>query len=171
MIVEFSTEVEIWQEEGPEEDYLNNVPYSYRGATKGRITNVTAAVSSQAQKDRSYGGESLVKEMPGILLGAVLYVVVVGYTSGDTFGRDGGHTCVLDAFTDPDKAKALMDAVAETKQDSDYRLTHNGVEYYCPWVGYFEHMEEVNVWEVTVRDRHTYSRFEDGVVKGFKRGR
>jgi len=169
MIVEFSTEVETWQEDGPDEDYLNDVPYSYRGSTNGRVTNVTAAVSNQAQAHRSYrGGESLVKEMPDVSAGDTVYVVVVGYTSGDTFGRDGGHTAVLDAFTDPQGAEELMEAAADNR--SDYKMTVNGVEYYCPWVGYFEHQEECHVWEVVVRRSHQYAAFIKGTSRGFKRG-
>lgn len=168
MRVEFSTEVETWQEEGPDQDYLNNVPYSYRGSTNGRVTNVTAAESGREAAHRNYGSESLVKDMPDVAPGDTLYVVVVGYTSGDTFGRDGGHTAVLDAFTDTDAAEDLMDQAAENR--SDYKMVHNGTEYYCPWVGYFENMEEINVWEVVVRKTHQYSRFNDGVTRGFKRG-
>lgn len=36
MIVEFSTEVDHFQVEGPEQDYLNGEPYSYRGETGGQ---------------------------------------------------------------------------------------------------------------------------------------
>lgn len=169
MIVEFSTEVETWQEEGPDQDYLNGVPYSWRGSSNGRVTNVTAAESGREASARLYGGESLVKNMPEVSPGDTLYVVVVGYTSGDTFGRDGGHTAVLDAFTDADAAEELMEAAVENR-DREYKMVHNGVEYYCPWVGYFENMEEINVWEVVVRKTHQYSRFNDGVARGFKRG-
>jgi hypothetical protein len=168
MKVEFSTEVETWQEEGPDQDYLNGEPYSWRGATNGRVSNVTAAESGREASHRNYGSESLVKDMPDVAPGDTLYVVVVGYTSGDTFGRDGGHTAVLDAFTDADAAEELAEAASENV--SDYQMTHNGVEYYCPWVGYFEHMEECHVWEVVVRKTHQYSRWNDGVARGFKRG-
>ena len=169
MRIEFSTEVETWQEDGPDADYLAGEPYSYRGSTNGRVTNVTAAVSARESTARQYGGESLVKEMPDVGPGDTVYVVVVGYTSGDTFGRDGGHTAVLDAFTDADAAEELMKAAADD-MGRDYKMTHNGVEYYCPWVGYFENMEEINVWEVTVRKTHEYSRWDSGVTRGFKRG-
>lgn len=169
MRIEFSTEVETWQEEGPDQDYLNGEPYSWRGATNGRVTNVTASLSARDLPYARYSGESLVKEMPDVGPGDTVYVVVVGYTSGDTFGRDGGHTAVVDAFTEANAAEDLMEAVADNK-DGAYQMTHNGVEYYCPWVGYFEHMEEVNVWEVVVRKTHEYSRFNDGVTRGFKRG-
>jgi hypothetical protein len=168
MRIEFSTEVETWQEDGPDQDYLNGEPYSYRGSTNGRVTNVTAAESGREESASYYGSESLVKDMPNVSPGDTLYVVVVGYTSGDTFGRDGGHTAVLDAFADPDMAEELMEAAAENTDE--YKMTFKGVEYYCPWVGYFENMEEINVWEVTVRKTHQYSRWDSGVTRGFKRG-
>jgi hypothetical protein len=158
LIIEFSTEVSTHQVQEPEQDYYDNVPYSYRGETGTDLNNVTAALSSDqdpANIRDSDWGESLTKDMPGVGAGDLVHVVVVVYQSGDTFGLDGGHTKVLDAFTDVGEAAALRVAV-RAHGKSDFRMKHNGQEYYCPWAGYFEHVESIHVWGVTVKAHHEY---------------
>lgn len=156
MIVEFSTEVSTYRVRDPEPDYFNNVPYSDRGETATILESVTAAVSTQ-EPTEDHWGESLVKDMPGVERGDTVHVVVVVYQSGDTFGLDGGHTKVLDAFTDVDEAGELAKATREHGK-SDFNFNHNGRSYYAPWAGYFEHIESVEVWGVEIKGHHAYRR-------------
>lgn len=90
-------------------------------------------------------------------LGDTVHVVVAVYSTGDTFGRDGGQTQVLDAFTDVDKANALRSKAASVSEE--FNFTHDGKAYPAPWVGYFEHLDSVEVWGVEVKDFHDYNRW------------
>lgn len=69
------------------------------------------------------------------------YAVVVGYSTGDTFGNDF-TACVPFASTDREEANAWAE-----------RVNPNGVRdddrgYYWPWVGYFEQLRSVEVYSV-----------------------
>lgn len=165
MIVEFSTEVERWQEEGPDDAYLKGEPYSYRGSEGGSCTNVTAAVAQDQSKTPAFGYCTASKDLP-VQPGDTVYVVVATYTTGDTFGSDGGQTQILDAFVDPDEAAELAGVAKEADQ---YSFEHNGQNYRPAWIGYFEHLDDMSVWEVVVKNHHNYTRFGDASYS-FKRG-
>lgn len=87
-----------------------------------------------------------------------VYVVIVRYQSGDTFGTSYGNYEVMDVFDDADEAKELAEAVDRDAYSSDIRgkvetkfeFTHDGKEYYKAWVGYFERYEGVEVHSVRV---------------------
>lgn len=158
MIVEFSTEVSEYQIQDPEQDWYDNVPYSYRGETGTNLLNVTAALSKDQdweESDFSGWGESLTKNMP-VQLGDTVHVVVVTYQSGDTFGLDGGHTKVLDAFTALEDATALRDYVDTIGKSEGFNFAFRDKGYYAPWAGYFEHLESVSVWGVQIKPHHDY---------------
>lgn len=117
---------------------------------------MTAAESKQTTVPDHQYGSSLLKDMPGVSLGDTVHVVVAVYSTGDTFGRDGGQTTVLDAFTDVDKANALRARAADV---DDFTFTHDGKEYRADWTGYFEHLDSVEVWGVEVKGFHDYNRW------------
>jgi hypothetical protein len=154
-----TTEVETWVEDGPDEDYRKGVPYSYRGATGGRVSNVVAFVEGEAHP---YYGDSHGKELDA-LPGDVVYAVVADYSTGDTFGREGGQAKVVDFFLDSDQADRLREVAAHTQ---DYRFEFEGETYYAPWVGYFEHLNSVEIWACTIRP----DRWSDGPRPGYRRG-
>lgn len=66
--------------------------------------------------------------------GKNVFLVVVRYQTGDTFGYSTGNWHIVGVFDDPEKAK-------ETKKQINDDL-YNG---YKPWDGYFEHLEDVEV--------------------------
>lgn len=129
------------------------------GDEEGRVTNVTGHVVTELQ---NYYGDSHGKDIPDLRVGDVVYAVVADYSSGCTFGRTGAQGKVLDFFTDRDEAQAL--ATAALKKDGnrkdwggnnipyfEYSFEFNGVEYSRDWVGYFEDLQSLDVWQVTVR--------------------
>lgn len=129
------------------------------GDTAGEVTNVVAFME---RAEAHYYGESHGKDLGDVEIGDTVYAVVADYESGCTFGRDGGHATVLDFFTDPAEAKAL--AAAALKPDGqverwaghmvdqfDYSFTHNGQSYYRSWVGYFESLNSLDVWECRIK--------------------
>lgn len=88
-----TTEVETWttRRADPNDRWDN-------GDTAGRVTNVAAWIEEDAR--HAYFGSSLSKEFPDdVTVGTTLYAVVADYSSGCTFGRDGGHSSVVDVFT------------------------------------------------------------------------
>jgi hypothetical protein len=145
------TEVETWQSEGPSRDYLNGVPYSDRGTTAGRVTNVVAEIVTESHP---YYGDSHGKDIPGAGAGDTLYAVVVEYSTGDTFGRDGGQSKVLDFFTDPEEAAALAQRATEHNYGTDgFGFDHNGEHYSTLWCGYFESLDSIDVWDIQIRNK------------------
>jgi hypothetical protein len=70
-------------------------------------------------------------------LGDAVYLVVIKYSTGNTFGRSGGHIALAGAFDSSDKAEQLAEAVRKSKVAGEYG--------YLPWVGYFERVEDVSV--------------------------
>lgn len=128
------------------------------GDTEGYVENVTATIVDEL---KPYYGCSLGKEFPdSVGLGSTLYVVVADYTSGCTFGRTGAQGKILDAFEDPEEAMELAEAARAVK---DYGFAHKGQMYSTDWLGYFEELQSLDVWTVTIGPG--YAR---GV--GFKRG-
>lgn len=154
-----TTEIETWQEEGPDEDHLKGEPYSWRGATGGAVTNVIAFIEETAHP---YYGDSHGKDLD-VRPGDVVYAVVASYTTGDTFGREGGQAKVLDFFLDADEAERLLEAA---KADNDYNFEFEGTTYYRPWVGYFEQLDRLEVWACSIRP----DRWSEGSRPGFRRG-
>lgn len=85
----------------------------------------------------------------------LVYAVIARYSSGDTFGRDDGRVAVMDVFDNNEDAAALTEALEDSVRDKsqavvDFELNHNGRDYYLPWVGYFEHLENVDVHPLRV---------------------
>ncbi|MHA1794809.1 MAG: hypothetical protein ACTSUK_01760 [Promethearchaeota archaeon] len=68
-----------------------------------------------------------------------LYVVIVRYSSGDTFGSTLGNWHIAGAYANFAKAKKI-----ENKINND---TYKG---YTPWVGYFEALEGVTVEKLDI---------------------
>ncbi len=162
-----STEVETYQVQGPESDYLRGEPYSYRGETGGSVTNVVAYLE---ETERQYYGDGHGKVIEGAAPGDTVYAVVVEYTTGDTFGRDGGQSKVLDVFTDAAEAAALAQRAEEHNYNTDgFGFTHNGVDYYTPWCGYFESLDKIEVWDIQIRG-HRFESSDTDVKWNFRRG-
>src|SRR6185503_3924152 len=139
--VTINTEVETWvtRERDPEDVWD-------QGDTDGRVSNVTAWISERTEESHWYKSDSITKRFPDeVVAGTTLYAVVADYSSGCTFGRDGGHAQVLDAFTSTQEAEALRDVALVTNTESDrwrkeydYSFTYGDREYYRSWAGYFE---------------------------------
>jgi hypothetical protein len=82
-------------------------------------------------------------------VGDTVHVVYVVYTSGDTFGSDGGYSEVLVATSDYETAAAAAKWAREVK---DFGYAKEpwalGMENppYPSWVGYFEHIDDVRIF-------------------------
>lgn len=136
------------------------------GDTEGYVSNVVAFIEREG--DPSYYGDSHGKDLPDVKIGDTVYAVVADYESGCTFGRTGASGAVLDFFTDPEEAQALAEAALNKPEDA--RLVHNGVSYYCPWDGYFEYLQSLDVWACVVKGGPK-DPWSDDKFPGFKTGR
>ena len=146
------------------------------GDTAGEVTNVVAWLEGQ---EVSYYGDSHGKEIEGADIGTKVWAVVADYESGCTFGRSGGHAQVLDFFDNPAEAKALSVAALTSDGERerwggkekvfDYSFTHNGVTYHRNWVGYFESLNSLDVWECHIKG-HAKDPWSDDPSPGFRTG-
>jgi hypothetical protein len=164
-----SAETETWHSRLRDpDDEMDN------GDTDGRVSNVTAWQDMSGKEYYSYG-DSASADLP-VKLGDIVYAVVADYSSGDTSGRSGGHAKVLDVFATPEEAEGLLkaakaDPVSSRFQDR-YRFEHNGKEYTRVWMGHFEELNSLDVWDVAV-GRHPQDRFRKGTGRysAHKQGR
>jgi hypothetical protein len=103
----------------------------------------------QIHEWKDYNGSDAVTKFPS-------YAVVVGYETGNTFGRDFTAT-VVGVLDSDEEAQALAGFIDEqygsyeSRNGGDYsfRFEFGGKEYYAPWEGYFERFSSVHVYEVT----------------------
>lgn len=149
-----------------------------QGDTDGHVANVVAFLE---RTEANYYGDSHGKDLGDVEVGNTVYAVVADYTSGCTFGRDGGHADVLDFFTDPAEAEELAKAAlkAERQVESwsgrkedvfDYSFEHNGETYSRAWVGYFEHLNSLDIWACRIK-RTAKDPWSDDPNPGYKEGR
>lgn len=90
-------------------------------------------------------------------VGDKVYLVWADYQTGDTFGSDSAVE-FLAAFKHKGYAHRCVDQANLSKKGNSYNWSINvkldGGEQYTvniPWLGYFEHLEEVHVTELEVR--------------------
>jgi hypothetical protein len=104
----------------------------------------------------SGGFRDVVESAPGETFkeGDEVHVVYVVYTTGDTFGSDGGHSSLLVATKDIEIALA---AEAWAKKVNDFGTCDEewarGMKSppYPAWVGYFERLDAVRIFSGVVQ--------------------
>lgn len=144
IVVSAETEITSVREADPDDPWDS-------GDTSGHVSNVFAF------PDKSNGhhyGASVSRDLD-VKPGGTVYAVVADYESGDTFGRSGGHADVLDVFATEEEAAALLEAAQAPPESADFRarysFEHNGETYRRAWVGHFESLNSLDVWDVVVR--------------------
>jgi hypothetical protein len=75
---------------------------------------------------------------------STLYLVVVTYSSGDSFGRSEGNTSVAYITENSGEALEIRDMINVGKKPSkdDQKYQHGG---YAPWDGHFERVSDVDI--------------------------
>ena len=71
-----------------------------------------------------------------------VYMVLVRYRDGDTFGCTHGNWYIEGVYLDAKKAQRISRQISTNKYKGEY----------LPWEGYFSSLESVEVWGTTVRD-------------------
>jgi hypothetical protein len=87
--------------------------------------------------------------------GDTVFIVVVTFEDGDTFGRSYGNVCVVDIFTNEEEAETLASIISDDEKKCDKddildRKAKRSYEGYAPWDGYFERLENVEVQKFIV---------------------
>lgn len=83
-------------------------------------------------------------------VGDKVYVVIAKYSTGDTFGHDGGQIDVMNVFKERYEADSLI-AYLQSKKGNTYSCKFGGKDYYIPWNGYFETLEDLFIEECVVQ--------------------
>lgn len=97
----------------------------------------------------SIRGAKLVKEdgydvmgiNANVKVGDVAYLVWAQYSTGDSFGRDGGQYTLLDVALTREEAEVAKKFYDEATHDGSY----GAKAPYLPWFGYFESLDFVRV--------------------------
>lgn len=113
-----------------------------------------AVVDTKADEKSYYWNDSIVAEIDDD--SDEVYVVVVRYSTGDTFGHDDGQVYLADAFDDEQDAYDLRDEFKKHDHSYDRRAVvpfnfeYRGKSYDIPWAGYFENLEGIHVETVKI---------------------
>jgi len=140
---------EVWRENVG--GYDPDDPWS-RDSTVGGVSGATARTLRDGEDESSYFyGEAWQGDLDA-KRGDMVYAVIVGYTTGDTFGTDGGNAEVVDVFADADREKAydLADAIEGFQKGSFGQFESHGKEYYYNWSDYFGGLDSVHVYPIRV---------------------
>ena len=73
---------------------------------------------------------------PKSMIGKTVFVIVVRYSSGDTFHTSYGNGCVADICLDENDAKKICQSI----RDGNFEKS----DVYRPWIGYFEDLTSVD---------------------------
>lgn len=91
------------------------------------------------------------------LVGKQVALVIVRYSTGDTFGHGTGKWAIAGVITNP-KEDVVDDYIRDIEEEAlVYQTNRNRwqKEYggvYKPWIGYFEHLESVSAEYLIVQD-------------------
>lgn len=143
------------------------------GDTAGEVSNVVAFVESTSQ---GYYGASHARDLP-VEAGDTVWAVVADYESGCTFGRSGGHADVMEVFASAEEAETFASAAMVYDGPEDrwggkshaYGFEYEGKSYSRAWVGHFESLNSVDVWECVVK-RNAKDPWTADPRPGYKRG-
>jgi len=83
--------------------------------------------------------------------GTDVFLVVVRYTDGDTFGTSYGNWHIECVFQKRKEAKELKEKIEkEEKEYEDNGRKWSKDDVYRPWRGYFERMEYVEIYNLDI---------------------
>jgi hypothetical protein len=87
--------------------------------------------------------------------GKTYYAVIAIYSTGDSFGRDEASNYeVLDIYETEDSADDAIKSLTVDVNGNKMTFTmSNGatVTNYCPWVGYFQSLDTIEVYPLTYK--------------------
>lgn len=111
-------------------------------------------LSAHLKKDQSYHSMPMDFKVDK---GDDVFIVWAEYTTGDSFGRDGGNVELVLAFESYDKAEMCEKKIKEHYNNGDsYTLdlkssSGKDISFFVPWKGYFESLDCVNIDKIMVQ--------------------
>lgn len=103
-----------------------------------------------------------------------LFVLWANYDTGDSFGQYCNKFEAVDIFQDRARAEAAQEALTGSKKYSASYVRDDGttIQYACPWHGYFENLNYLEVEEVAILGhdnsiamQNEYGKYEAAVQK------
>lgn len=93
------------------------------------------------------------------IVGKVYHLIWAQYSTGDSFGTDGGQYEFIDLFESEEAAKDLvsyLENIEDVNFDGNY-IQEDGTEvrFYPPWIGYFEHLDFVKYQSLVLQSSET----------------
>lgn len=81
-----------------------------------------------------------------------LYLLYANYDTGDSFGRQRNRFEAVDIFQDRARAEAAQRALTDSEEGNASYVRDDGttIQYSCPWHGYFECLNYLEVEEVRI---------------------
>lgn len=119
-------------------------PYNYRGTTTASLDEIRASIGDW-KGDWHHARETVPANFdPKELVRGPIYVVLVHFDTGDTFGSDGRIYSVA-AFETDEKASELCRLIEKNEEVNGYdEIVFENVSIYPgPWKGYFEHINYI----------------------------
>lgn len=126
------------------ESYYSNEQFGDWYEHRNREYHDTAEIVKNGYGCDMFPGNEPVKA------GGTIYVVIVTYSSGNTFGSSSGNCSEVWAFDNREQAKACAELIRENGSDGPFTQEFQGHQFYTSWVGYFESIEYVDVYEFSV---------------------
>jgi hypothetical protein len=92
------------------------------------------------------------------------YLVVARYSTGDTFSRNRGEYAFIAVFPNSKEAGILKKEIEkhseeyydDKHQESSFESAMEnpayGTKLYCPWIGYFDRLEYVEIYSLAVEE-------------------
>lgn len=118
----------------------SNDEYAYRGHTHNNIDIQGFTISNA-----NWGSDFTVPKPAA----SVYLLVVVDYSTGSSFHRESGLKSFVDLVPTSDRADAdaLARWIKEHPEDHPELTLPSGraFKFHAPWIGYFEHMEQVEI--------------------------
>lgn len=95
-------------------------------------------------------------------IGKPVYIVVVRYYDGSTFGRIRGRWKIAGAFTDQETVKKVVEVVRHSKYSSEVDaglLPYICSGFYATWFGHFQGFEGVEIHEFLLSGDNPLANF------------
>lgn len=109
---------------------------SYIETTFGDLFMYSDISSFGLSPQVGFWGEFIYNVKEDLLNSSLLYVVIVIYSTGDTFSHTTGETFVEGVYGTYEEAKEVSRKIKEGEYG-------DGKDLYLPWTGYFEDLEDV----------------------------
>lgn len=126
--------------------YLSDGPYAERDPDYASYEFI-----SLSDKDCGIYGEPIDVDFE-LIPNMKLYLLVVRYTTGDSFGTSYGNACFEGVYQTLDEVNVVADLInKDTSKYRKYIENKKRTEYVrIPWDGYFERLEDIEIHEFTL---------------------